>query len=168
MSPANYPANIGQVNAQLGREVTRAMAKARMTVPALVKATGLGESWVKQVKTGRIDRPDPDKLVRMAEELGADPARWLALSNQLGASVPTSRSTPDHVAAALDRHATALQLQAKAYVLLAQSIDNAAKGVLEKVAGFDQTLTELMELAGRNRAPATDGDGEPAVPAQQS
>lgn len=99
------------MNPELGRTVTRAIVKAKMTTPALHRATGLGESWIKQVRSGRIGKPDPEWLTKLAEEVGADPTEWLALSNQLGAATDYRPAPSIQIAlvTALDRQSTAIE-----------------------------------------------------------
>lgn len=164
------------MNPALGKEVNAAIRKSRTTSAALaarIRAsvghpTKPSESWVKQLRGGRTDEPNQEWLRAAAEELGVDPNRWLAMSSQLGASVITSPPRLDPYAI-LERHARAMETQARAYHELALSIDNAAKGVLEKVAKFDESMTELLEMANElasSREPATDEDGSPVSGAQ--
>jgi transcriptional regulator with XRE-family HTH domain len=77
------------VSERLGREVKRAMAKAGLTSPELARRAGVGQSWIRQVRSGRIDRPAPDKLRAIALELGVDPNVFLGMTDQLGAVMAT-------------------------------------------------------------------------------
>lgn len=71
------------------------MRKSKLTVPELAKRAGVSESWIKAVKTGRIDRPLPDRLRAVAAETGGDLETLLALSNQLGAASTASPAAGD-------------------------------------------------------------------------
>lgn len=81
------------LNERLGKLTVKAMAKTRMNIREVAVATGgVSESWVKQMRGGRIERPEAAKLVRLANALGADPKAFLAAADQLGASIPASRT----------------------------------------------------------------------------
>lgn len=74
------------MNKRLGDEITRAMTKAKLSSPALARRAKVGDSWIRQVRGGRIDRPAPDKLRRIALELGLDESVVLGMTDQLGAA----------------------------------------------------------------------------------
>lgn len=90
VSTANYAANVPEVNERLGREIDAAIRRAKLTNKKLADAAGVTEPWVKQLRTGRIDRPGAAKLAQIAEVLPVDLNRLLALSDQLGAKVPSA------------------------------------------------------------------------------
>lgn len=162
---------------ELGRAYRKREAAERsLNMRVLATEAGLPYGWVRSVMSGAIVRPPAAKLVKLAAPLGLQPERLLALTDQLGAVTVTQEPPTDQSAliAVLTRQAKAterqnelVKVQADAYRALALSIDNAARGVLEKVATFDQALTELVELAGK-QALAIDEDGAPVGPAQRS
>lgn len=82
------PANVRRVNQRLGSYVDAAIRRAKLTNGQVAKQAGVSESWVKQLKTGRIDRPAVDKLERIAAVLPVDLPRLLSLTDQLGAVRP--------------------------------------------------------------------------------
>lgn len=80
------------MNPALGKDIDRAIRKSRMTNGLVAEVVGVSESWVKQVRTGRIDRPPVAKLEKLADAVQGDLAKWLALSSQLvAASEPRER-----------------------------------------------------------------------------
>lgn len=91
---ANGATNIGPVNQRLGREITRAMTKAKLTSPELAKRADVGDSWIRQLRSGRIERPGADKLRRVARELGLDETTVLGMTDQLGASMAGASTAP--------------------------------------------------------------------------
>lgn len=126
----------------------------------------IGDRSIEDVAKDMADRghkhnPDYYRAIMSGSK---KPGRALlrALEDYFGSS-PDSRSAPqDALITVLERQNALMEAQAAAYYALALSIDNAARGVLERVAGFDEALTQLLELAG-NTVPATDGDGAPVA-----
>lgn len=160
MSRANYGTNIRGVNQQLGREVKRAMAKAGMTVPGLVTRTGLGDSWLKQLRTGRIDKPNPAWLVKVAEELGADPHEWLALSNQLGRAAAVTPPTDSRalITALAEQNATLVEQ-------VSLLLEELRLGRAAQTASTDALLDAMAAVVGGRDRSETSGGSEPEVPA---
>lgn len=160
MSGANYAANVRRVNERLGREIVRAMTKAKMTSPELARRAGVGESWVKQVRTGRIQKPDPERLRRIADELGLDPLQLLAMSDQLGAPVgePMARLDPYAI---IQAHTKAMEAQAESFNRLADSIDRAAERVTRRVEDSAQAFEDVVRLL-REQQPTVGGGIPPA------
>jgi hypothetical protein len=68
------------------------------------------------------------------------------------------------LAAAIDRQSAAMEAQARAFVMLAESIDRAAQGVTGRVAGFEELLTGL--LVAVRQQPATDAGATHDAPAR--
>lgn len=75
---------------RIGRTILQARRAARLSGPELARASGVGESWIRQLETGRIDRPGPDKLAAIAKTLGLDVRQLLAMSDQLTVSIEAS------------------------------------------------------------------------------
>lgn len=85
------------------------MTKAKLTIPVLAKNAGVGESWVKQVRRGSIDKPRPEWLRAIAAELGLEERKLLALSDQLGAVTRTETPSEDPLLGYLARITVALE-----------------------------------------------------------
>lgn len=139
VSPANGRPNIENVDTQLSREIKRAMTKSGLSGPELAKRAGVGESWVRQVRTGRIAKPAADKLERVARQLGLDPRALLAMTDQLGrAPVPPVTDQAELI--------RALQRQAEAMDALVVEIRNAALAVTGSQAAMPELIrTELAK-----------------------
>lgn len=112
----------------------------------LAQRAGVSDSTVRGWESGRPIKPE--NLDRLEQLFGVE----------FEGHVPDQ----DALITVLERQNALMEAQAAAYYALALSIDNAARGVLERVAGFDEALTQLLELAG-NTVPATDGDGAPVA-----
>lgn len=118
------------MNPALGKDIDRAIRRSRLTNRLVAESVGVSESWVKQVRTGRIDRPPVSKLERLADTVSGDLPRWLALSSQLvAASEPRARGADlQAVIDAIDRQTTALN------------------ALLRHLTGVDITPEEAAEL----------------------
>jgi transcriptional regulator with XRE-family HTH domain len=80
-------ANILGVSRRLGTLVKREMARQRLSSGelALRSAGQFSAGWIRQLTSGRIDRPGRDKLEVLSRILGVELADLLSLSDQLGA-----------------------------------------------------------------------------------
>lgn len=116
------------MNKPLGDEIARLIAKSKLTIVALSERADVSDSWIKAAKTGRIDRPAPERLEAIARETGGNYERLLALSNQLGAASASSMAggdpatvlPPAALTAAIDRQTVMLT------TILRQLVDDAA------------------------------------------
>lgn len=89
------PLTFRDMSTQLGRDIKRARARSGLSGPELAMRTGVTPAWIRQVETGRIQKPGIDKLRRIAEELGMDLTPMLAMTDQLGATVNGHTKEPD-------------------------------------------------------------------------
>lgn len=132
------------MSAQLGREIKRMRTKAGMSGPVLAARAGVSPAWIRHLETGRIQKPGVDKLRAIADELGMDVTPMLAMTDQLGATVPPPKEIPlgGDMAAAIDRQTLAIKEQTAAI----QSQTRALLAVLS--AGLSpQDLARAMATA---------------------
>lgn len=141
------------------------MTKANLTIVELAARTGVGESWIKQVRSAKIRKPRADWLRAIARELGLDEAAVLGMTDQLGAvmektgdQIPVPEPSAPALLRAIEAQTEALTAQTEAFRVLAASIDRAAEGVTGRVGEFGTTLADLLRLVQR---PATEADEQP-------
>ena len=65
----------GKEAARLGELFARARAKQGLSLRALEERTGLAYVWIQRLEQGDYVHPSADRLTRLAEALGIDPAR---------------------------------------------------------------------------------------------
>jgi transcriptional regulator with XRE-family HTH domain len=148
------------VNAALGRTVTQAMGRGpnRKTIAALADETGLGESWIKQVRKGSIDRPPREKLERLASALGLDLHRLLAMTDQLGAAAAHTERPATSDGAGLSALPGMLVAQAEAFTRLFEAAARLDETVEERLRTMEAALQSLREQLG------VQGPGERSAP----
>lgn len=84
------------MSAQLGKDIAAARHKAKLSGKQLAERVGVSDGWVRQLETGRMKKPNPQKLAAVATELGMSVHTVLAMTDQLGADLtaePASDAT---------------------------------------------------------------------------
>lgn len=119
------------------------MTRARLSSVELGRRAGVGASWVRQVQSGRIAKPAPDKLGRVATELGLELEPLLAMSDQLGAAAEVRRVQPT--------------------VVTVEAIEEATRRANQPLVDAIAALVEEMRLARREQAEWTEGVKEAAA-----
>lgn len=70
---------------KLGEDMKRAARAAGWSQAELARQAKVPYGWLRQVTSGRMDKPDAGRLTKVAKAVGREPQKWLALSDQLGA-----------------------------------------------------------------------------------
>lgn len=165
-----------------GKKIAAARVRAKLTGKQLAERAGVTPSWIRSVETGRTAQPAPDKLARVAAELGLDVRELLALTDQLGAAALVTSARPaeagdqSEVAAAIRDQTAALAAQTQALDRLAAAIEKVmfsndarsqlrAEFIVERLEAIAATVgAPSPEEAARRLATPQSADAEPDPP----
>jgi transcriptional regulator with XRE-family HTH domain len=151
------PLTFVDVSTQLGRDIAAARHKARLSGAQLAVRAGVSDGWIRQLETGRMKKPNPEKLRAVADELGLDVQPMLAMTDQLGALLePTKKPGPSvDVPGLVDALAKALLAQAEALTAIRVELDAAHRSAEEQrqataelLGRLSRQMDELRSLAG--------------------
>lgn len=78
---------------RLTRRLTKGIAASGMNMREVAEAADVKYGWLRQVKIGGVQKPDPEALARVAGVLGIPADELLALTDQLGAAESVHRVT---------------------------------------------------------------------------
>lgn len=156
------------VSTQLGKDIAAARHKAKLSGAQLAARAGVSDGWIRQLETGRMKKPNPEKLRAVADELGLDVQPMLAMTDQLGALLePRKEPGPSvDVPGLMDALTKALVVQAEALTAIRLELDDARRSATEQreataelLGRLSRQMDELRSLVG---TPAGSAPQDPA------
>ena len=145
------------VTTRLGTEIERAIRRAKLTQAEAARQAGVTQRWLASVTSGGKVRPDPGKLARLADVIGLDLERMLALSDQLGAPIKVRQQER---AAAGDLAALVDAISAQTVTL--ESLAHSVADLVEAQHELDRAVARLVAtLSAVLAIPETPAGDEP-------
>lgn len=148
-----------------GKKIAAARVRAKLTGKELAERAAVTPSWIRSVETGRTAQPAPDKLARVARELGLDLRELLALTDQLGAAAMVT--TPAQPAAADPSLITALNRQSAAIEDLVTTLRLAFGALDARTQERAEAIVEMLVDIRRAVVPSNTGNGDGSLDARE-